>query len=193
MTGNNKDNSYLWDLLYRAKQGESLAFHEFFSELYTPVYRYLLVRLKHKETSEDCAQITFSKVFLHLHTIERQAETPLQYLFTVARNTLIDETRKKRPDNASEEAWSTFFAVENTELISEKTILYNTILTHIESFEEEYKDVLSLRLIEHLSHHEIAAIMGKSESAVRKMYSRALEKLRGTLTEQGITYETTQL
>jgi RNA polymerase sigma factor (sigma-70 family) len=191
MTGStSQDNSYLWVLLERAKQGEALAFHEFFNELYTPVYRYLLVRLKHKETAEDCAQITFSKVFLHLHTIEKRAETPLQYLFTVARNTLIDETRKKRPDNASDEAWSTFFANENTEEIASQSYVFSEILTSIESFEDEHKDILTWRLLDHLSHQEIAEILGKSDASVRKIYSRALEKLREMLTNKGITYET---
>lgn len=185
-----RDNSYLWTLLERAKKGEALAFHEFFNELYTPVYRYLLVRLKHKETAEDCAQITFSKVFLHLHTIERQSETPLQYLFTVARNTLIDETRKKRPENASEEAWNTFFAVENSETVVSQGHIFSEILTSIDSFDDEQKDILTWRLLDHLSHQEIAEILGKSDAAVRKIYSRALEKLREILTKKGITYET---
>ncbi len=188
-----KDSSYLWKLLERAKVGEALVFHEFFNELYTPVYRYLVVRLKNKEISEDCAQITFSKVFLHLHTIEKRDQTPFQYIFTVARNTLIDESRKKRPENASEDVWSTFFAAENTEVISEKSRICSTILKSIQTFDEDSKDILTLRLLEHLSHQEIATILKKSEGATRKMYSRSIEKLREMLIEQGITYETTQL
>lgn len=111
MTGDNLQyNEYLWDLLFRAKSGETLAFNEFFNELYTPVYRYLLIRLKHKETAEDCTQVTFSKVFQNLQKIEASASSPLQYLFTVARNTLIDEKRKKQAETLTEEAWGdTYF------------------------------------------------------------------------------------
>lgn len=190
MTGEHmQQNEYLWDLLSRAKSGETLAFNEFFNELYTPVYRYLLIRLKHKETAEDCAQITFSKVFQNIQKIEQTASSPLQYLFTVARNTLIDEKRKKQPETIAEEAWGTHISKENTEKTVENEILYASILESIEELDAEDKDLLTFRLLENLSHTEIADLLEKSDVSVRKAFSRALDKLRTSLKRKGITYE----
>lgn len=190
MTGDNSQyNEYLWDLLFRAKSGETLAFNEFFNELYTPVYRYLLIRLKHKETAEDCTQVTFSKVFQNLQKIEASASSPLQYLFTVARNTLIDEKRKKQAETLTEEAWGTHISTENTEKIVENNALYRSILESIDTLGEEDKDLLTFRLLENLSHAEIAEMLEKSDVSVRKAFSRALEKLRESLKNKGITYE----
>ncbi len=190
MTGEHmQQNEYLWDLLSRAKSGETLAFNEFFNELYTPVYRYLLIRLKHKETAEDCAQITFSKVFQNIHKIEQTVSSPLQYLFTVARNTLIDEKRKKQPETMAEEAWGTHVSSDNTEKTVENEILYASILESIEELDSEEKDLLTFRLLENLSHTEIADLLEKSDVSVRKAFSRALDKLRTSLKHKGITYE----
>ncbi len=191
MTGStNKDNSYLWNVLAQAKQGETLAYQEFFNVLYTPVYRYLLVRLKHKEAAEDCAQITFSKVFLHFHTIKQGETSPLQYLFTVARNTLIDETRKKKTVTLDEEEWGSYFSPENIEKKTELSNIYSIILESIHSFESETRDIIILKLLDNLSHSEIAEITGKSEVSVRKAYSRGMANLKSMLEAQGITYET---
>lgn len=190
MTGENvQHNEYLWDLLLRAKTGETLAFNEFFNELYTPVYRYLLIRIKHKETAEDCTQITFSKVFQNIQKIEQNSSTPLQYLFTVARNTLIDEKRKKQAETMTEESWGTHVSNENTEKTVENELLFTTILETIETFEDEEKDLLTFRLLDNLSHTEIAEIIEKSDVTVRKAFSRALEKLRKNLINKGINYE----
>lgn len=190
MTGDNiQRNEYLWELLSRAKSGETIAFNEFFSELYTPVYRYLLIRLKHKETAEDCAQITFSKVFQNIQRIEETATSPLQYLFTVARNTLIDEKRKKQAETMPDELWGTFISEENTEKTVENQLLFVSILESLEEFEAEEKDLLTFRLLENLSHAEIAEMLEKSDVSVRKAFSRALEKLRVSLKNKGINYE----
>lgn len=190
MTGDNlQNNEYLWGLLARAKSGEIIAFNEFFNELYTPVYRYLLIRLKHKETAEDCAQITFSKVFQNIQNIEESATSPLQYLFTVARNTLIDEKRKKQTETMPEELWGTFISEENTQKTVENQLLYVSILESMDELEDEEKDLLTFRLLENLSHNEIAEMLEKSDVSVRKAFSRALEKLRTSLKSKGITYE----
>jgi len=190
MTGDNvQNNEYLWNLLLKAKLGETLAFNEFFNELYTPVYRYLLIRLKHKETAEDCAQITFSKVFQNIQKIEQTVSSPLQYIFTVARNTLIDEKRKKQAETLTDEVWGTHVSTENTQKTVEKDILYASILESIDTLEDEEKDLLTFRLLENLSHSEIAEILGKSDVTVRKAFSRALEKLREKLKRKGLTHE----
>lgn len=190
MTGDNvQHNEYLWTLLARAKSGETLAFNEFFNELYTPVYRYLLIRLKHKETAEDCTQITFSKVFQNIQKIEPNVSSPLQYLFTVARNTLIDEKRKKQAETLTEEAWGTHISPENTEKTVENEILYASILESIDTLEDEEKDLVTFRLLENMSHVEIAEVLEKSDVSVRKAFSRALEKLRQSLKNKGIHHE----
>jgi len=190
MTGDNvQHNKYLWTLLIRAKSGETLAFNEFFNELYTPVYRYLLIRLKHKESAEDCAQITFSKVFQNIQKIEQTTSSPLQYLFTVARNTLIDEKRRKQSETLTDEVWGTHISNENTEKIVENEILYTSILESIDTLEDEEKDLLTFRLLENMSHAEIAEILEKSDVTVRKAFSRALEKLRESLKSKGINHE----
>ena len=190
MTGDNaQHNEDLWTLIIRAKSGETLAFNEFFNELYTPVYRYLLIRLKHKESAEDCAQITFSKVFQSIQKIEQSSSSPLQYLFTVARNTLIDEKRKKQAETMTDEAWGTHISTENTEKSVENEILYTSILESIDTLEENDKDLLTFRLLENMSHTEIAVILEKSDVSVRKAFSRALEKLRESLKNKGITHE----
>lgn len=67
--------------------------------------------------------------------------------------------------------------------------MYRSILESIDTLGEEDKDLLTFRLLENLSHAEIAEMLEKSDVSVRKAFSRALEKLRESLKNKGITYE----
>jgi RNA polymerase sigma factor (sigma-70 family) len=48
---------------------------------------------------------------------------------------------------------------------------------------DEEADIVTLRAIEEMSYLDIAHIVGKTEDAVRKTYSRSLEKLRVLVTD----------
>jgi len=63
----------------------------------TPVYRYVLMRLHNTDDAEDVVQETFMKAYQAIDRYEDEGKGMLPYLFTIARNLLINHTKKKRP------------------------------------------------------------------------------------------------
>jgi len=56
---------------------------------------------------------------------------------------------------------------------------------HLESLPPDYREVLLLRHLEGLSFAEVAQRMGRSSGAVRMVWFRALESLRGAMASRG--------
>ncbi|MBI2439344.1 MAG: hypothetical protein HYV45_01935 [Candidatus Moranbacteria bacterium] len=55
-----------FSLLRRAKQGDQQAFAKLYETLFTPLYRYVFMETRHRETAEDITQTVFVKAWQHL-------------------------------------------------------------------------------------------------------------------------------
>lgn len=174
------DFNLINDLILRAKRGDQAAFGEIYRDYFTPVYRYLLVRIGHKAAAEDLAQTVFLKVYSAIGRFElSQGKKLLPYFFTVARNTVIDYYRKKKilavdadalkdladPGQDGEER---FAAQEQKE----------EILAALRTVNLEEQEAIAGKYLNDLSNAEIAEFLGKTEAAVRQLQCRGLKKLR---------------
>src|SRR5262249_52813544 len=83
------------ELMSLAASGDREAFGVLYAQYFTPIYRYIYVRVKTAEIANDLAQTVFLKVFERASEIEAP-ENPLSYFYTVARNLVIDHWRKKK-------------------------------------------------------------------------------------------------
>ena len=63
-------------------------FEKVYSNYITPIYRYVYIRIKHKEETEDLTHTIFVKAFEAGKN--KDINITLQYLFTIARRTVID-------------------------------------------------------------------------------------------------------
>jgi RNA polymerase sigma-70 factor (ECF subfamily) len=61
------------------------------------------------------------------------------------------------------------------------------VLAAVESLPEDYRQVLQLRRLEEQDVEQVAQVMGRSENAVRILYCRALQALRESLRNAGVT------
>ena len=122
-----------------------------------------------------------------LYQATRSAATlSLRFLFKIARNAVIDYRRVNKnrltssldqvaelPDGSTGPA--DFLA--NTQ---EAQRLRNALA----NLRKSYRSVLVLRFINNLSPREVAAVMGRSEGAVRVLTHRALKAIKPSLLEQ---------
>lgn len=180
---NNHENP--WELVKQAQNGNSEAFGILYTQYLTPVYRYIYLRVRDPHEAEDLTQVTFMKVFENISSISETRDTPLNFFFTVARNTLIDHTKKKKAVLIEDEVWHSFADKSNVGEEAEFSEFNEKVISSIGLLGETDQEILSLRLIKELSNKEIAEILGKSEAAVRKSYSRALQALRSELEKHG--------
>lgn len=168
-------------LILLAKNGDENAFEDIYTTYYTPLYRYILSRVKNKKEAEDMTQTVFLKIWGQIENWNEAHTSPLSFFFTVARNTLIDHFRKssRRKEIVSDDIVSDF-AETNSYSDSESTDreLREVLLQAISQLSEEQQELINLYYREDLSYKEISEITGRREDAVRQLHGRAIKRLR---------------
>lgn len=170
----------IYKLLAEAKAGNTEAFGFLYKEYYTPVFRYAYLRVGERTEAEDITQTTFLKVFEKGTPIENIGKDPLAYFFTVARNSIIDHSRKKKEMRFSdfEEGFSETVSVASAhEHILATQMNIETVLKVTEELSDDQREVITLRFFGERTTKEIAKLLGKSEEAIRQIQSRALKIL----------------
>jgi len=168
-------------LMRQAKNGDSEAFGHLYEMYFTPVYRYIYLRLKNKEIANDLTQNVFLKIFQSVVRWQERNTSPLAYFFTVARNTVIDYYKKKKeikienPEQVLNQLPDEAF---NAEELLEKKDVSETVYRAIHCLTDDQQEVIIMKFINELSNIEIAETLGKTEEAIRQIQSRALQMLR---------------
>jgi RNA polymerase sigma-70 factor (ECF subfamily) len=169
-------------LVQKAQTGDSAAFSILYTELYTPIFKYALSRTRNRELAEDISQDVFVKFLENINSYSSQKETPLPYLFTIARNLIINAALKKKPDLFAEDEEETLVSEEPGELQKLRDREeFNLILETLQILPSDQSEVIRLRYLSELETKEIAEILQKSEVNVRKLESRGLQKIRELL------------
>lgn len=182
-------------LLREAKNGNAEAFGRLYTLYFTPVYRYVLLRVRDRTLTEDITQTVFLKVYRSLDDFHIRSASPLAYFFTVARNTIIDHWKKKREttfvDLGDEENGGPLDIPdvrEHDEARVDRAAAIDRVRQALRSVSDDQREVLTLKFISQLSNREIAEAMGKSEDAIRQLQSRGLKSLRDVLRTAGHTH-----
>lgn len=149
-----------------------------YEQLYTPIYRYFFGRTLNKELSLDLTQDVFLKVYRHLKGGESLENLPRSYFFTIARNTLIDEWRRKKSTNLSEEQLENLPGGERGDKLALDRETKEVVDRALSRLDEDAREIISWRYLAGLSNAEIAELTGRSEDALRQIQSRALRSLR---------------
>ena len=146
-------------------------------QLYEPLFLYVKKRINVLEDAEDLTQ----EIFLKLANSNTTGIQSLRsWMFTIAKNTIIDFYRKKRVINEIDE--------ENLfmEDFAENTVaaeLSKSISNCINLLPEEYRLVLTLSEIEGMPQKEVAEKLGMNYTTVRSKIQRGRKKLRALFAE----------
>ncbi len=174
-------------LILKAKEGDDEAFGQVFEEYFTPIYRYLYFRLGDKTLADDLTQDVFLKVFQSLESLVVSDKSPLTYFYTVARNLLIDNYRKKKiPTIDEDEAIDKLVEEDNPETQAILGDDIKKLKDALQKISPAEADALILKFIDNYSNKEIGQIMGKSEEAIRQLQSRGLKSLRGFISQEDL-------
>lgn len=146
------------------------------------VFRYLRRRTRSDELADDLTQDVFESAAAHLAGLD--TERPLlAWLYTVARNRLIDEARRSRPrprivslDAAPEAQGELEYRPEVAQVLRRASLRLSG----------PDRELLALRLFGERSFATIAARLGISEPAAKMRYLRLLRDLRAELEKEGI-------
>ena len=166
-------------LVEKAQLGDKDAFGKIYTELYTPVFKYVFSRTRHRQTAEDIVGDVFVRFYSSINSYESQKDTPLSYLYTISKNLIINNGKKKKAE-IFEEGFEENIKDETKNQLDEAILEEDTLFTLglLEGLVEDQRDVIRLKYISELSTKEVAEILGKSEANVRQLESRGIRKIK---------------
>jgi RNA polymerase sigma-70 factor (ECF subfamily) len=134
--------------------------------------------LRSRTEAEDVVQDVFLRVLQHRHSLSTVRDMRV-WLVRIAWNLALDRKRRKRPEQLDEAfAKSLASATMPADAALEEAQRFRSVLREIERLPKGERHVLLLSAIEELDTAEIAAVLGRSESAVRALLSRSRARLR---------------
>lgn len=183
-------------LIGRVLEGDHEAFAELVKRHETQVYNLCLRMSGNSEDARDLSQEAFLKAWrgLRFYQFESAFST---WLYRLTSNVCIDflRSRKRRPSVSLtvDEEETVEMEVEDSSPTPEEQVLHReqqyAVAKAMEQLEDEFRQVLTLRVIHDLPYEEIAEIMDMKVGTVKSRLARARMKLKKLL-EDGNILET---
>lgn len=174
-------------LIRLAQQGDGSACAALYGRHYEAVYRYCYFRISDSNLAQDLTSEVFVRMVEKLETFQPRGRPLLAWLYTIARNLIADLHRGKELTNHLP-------LDEATQLGSDcdddphrhvvRKLEASCLAAAVGHLTEEQRQVLLLKFVEGLGNSQIAALLDKSEGAVKALQHRALSALRRALEKE---------
>lgn len=172
-------------LVKKALLGDDQAFASLVHTYLTPLYSFVFLVVRDKDTAEDIVQETWIKAWKHLKRFD-QEQNFKTWLYTIAKNTAFDHLKKKKatPFSSFEDAEGNLpferdlaETPDVLEQLSQREALQilDQVLDQVPPL---YRTLLVLIYREDFDLQEAAAILGEPYNTVKSRHQRALQKLR---------------
>jgi len=165
------------EILRMAQEGNQKAVEEICLLTWEQIYRFIYFRVQNRQEAEDITQETFVKTLSYLNKNCINPDRFVTFLKKVALNIIKDRWRMKKRHgpricldllNPEESSVS-----DDSEILA----LRELIKKGLDSLTHEQRTVIELRIIQGYSVHDTAAVLGKTDGAVRVIQYRALHNL----------------
>jgi RNA polymerase sigma-70 factor (ECF subfamily) len=170
-----------------AAAGDQDAFTRLYSCHVPAVYRYVRTRVATPEDAADLTQQVFLSAYRKLPEYRPGPSGFAAWLFRIARNASIDASRRNRqaiPWDAVPESLVPHAADAGPEGSAVSAEAAARVRSVIARLDRQKQELLALRFAAGLSSRQIAAVTGKTESAVKKQIWRLVLKLREELEDE---------
>ncbi|MBI2906612.1 MAG: sigma-70 family RNA polymerase sigma factor [Chloroflexi bacterium] len=169
------------ETVHRAQAGDSDAFAQLYEKYFDKIYRYAFLRLGNKADAEDLTEQVFLKALESIGNYRWRGMPFSSWLFRIAHNLVVDLIRRR----SRAEMAPLIEAIPSKEPgpleLVELKVTLQELAAAIKRLTEAQRQVISFRFAGELSSAEVAAIMGKSEGAVKALQHSALVTLRRCL------------
>ncbi len=170
------------ELVQRAMRKDAAAFGQLYELHLNAIYRYVYYRVGNAAEAEDLTEQVFLKAWEHVGAYDDRGLPFAAWLYRMAHNAVIDYRRTRRAAEPLSE-----LLVEKSAgpaEIAELHIEMERVAAALRQLSPDHQHVILLRFVQGCSHAEAAAIMGKSEGALRALQCRALACLHEALQKQ---------
>lgn len=135
---------------------------------YDKIYKYCYFRLQDRNLAEDITQETFLRFFAS--ETYRDTGQALQYLYTVARNLCIDERRRPKSEELS----------NDIPFSNEENLVTNLDLkSAMKKLTEDERELIVLRYVNEVPISVMCKLYGISRFAMYRRIQAILKKLQG--------------
>jgi RNA polymerase sigma-70 factor (ECF subfamily) len=169
-------------LVERAQQGDRAALEELYLAHFDRIYSYLHLSVGNRHDAEDLTNQTFVKMLESIERFQWRTVPISAWLFRIAHNLAMDHFRAGRRWQPEEEPPEPRDSAERS---AEEAALHSigrkSMLEMIEDLSPDQQQVLTLKFVFGFANAEVAAILGKTEGAVKSLQHRALRSLQRQL------------
>lgn len=175
------------ELLRRVAAGDQLAYKILFDRYWDQMFANALHFTKQPELAKDLTQEIFLKLWLMRHKLA-EVQRFEAFLFTVARNVIVDELRRLHTSGQYDEFFDAYFEqVHQPATISaEFRELESTLLEAINRLPRQMQTAFKLSRFEGLTHEQVARRMNISRITSQNYIARAIVSIKKHLHTQHI-------
>jgi len=169
--------------LFHKKEHLDGMFVDAFDAYGDAIFRFCYTRVRSRADALDITQEAFIRTWEYLR--EGKNITNLRaFLYKVARNLIIDESRKKRSISLDAEKEKGIEPMADDRKSIEARIDFKRTISYLDKLGEAHREVLTLRFVDGFSPKEIAELLQESENAIYVRIHRGLRELRAILHEK---------
>jgi RNA polymerase sigma-70 factor (ECF subfamily) len=164
-------------IVERAQSGDKEAFGALYKHYFPRIYRYCKANIYRDDLATDICQETFLKAWKAFSAFKvKDGGTVQAYFFRIARNLIIDLSRKKKEFSLT--FYEDIVGDEDVNQNIDREDEIKKMKQVLAKLPEKERQILLLRYFEDLSHKETAKILGIKEGALRVRTTRLLKKLK---------------
>lgn len=164
----------------RAVNGDKDAFGVLYKIFLNKIYRFTYYLIGDEFSAEDITQNTFLKAWNGMPRFSPDRGTFQSYLYTIARNLVIDNQRKKKIYSL-EDMGDVIESKENQEHDFWRDEAMQKVHEALDDLEEDDRQIIILRFFEEMHFDEISEVIGKESGAIRVRVHRLMGVLKQKL------------
>jgi RNA polymerase sigma-70 factor (ECF subfamily) len=173
-------------LVEQAKSGSPEAFARLYDAYVERVSRYIYFRVTEDCDMEDLVSQVFLKAWENLDRYKIGASPFIAWLYTIARNLVIDHYRTRKNTLPLEEAIHYPSDLEMPDEEAQMRFDLEAMRDALQGLSKDQQQALVLKYIVGLPNDTIARVMNKQEGTVRGLQMRGLQTLSKYMKAKGI-------
>lgn len=179
------ERSRLIALVELARQGDTEAFGLLYDHYQSSVYRFLFYRTRSSTLAEDLTSETFFRALRSMSNFRWQGKDFGAWLMTIARNLATDHFKagRTRLEMTTEDMALHDDATEGPESSVLAGLTNEILMRALTELPAEQRDCLVMRFLQGMSIAETAAVLGRSDGAVKQLQLRGVRNLAKLMPE----------
>lgn len=159
--------------IIQLKKGDRKTLEQIYNGFYDKIYSFIFFKTNNERKSEDLTSEVFIKFIDYIK--DHNIDNVNALLYKIARNLVIDDSRKKKEDLIGDDALNNI-TDENHESLD--FITNEQLFKVIFDLKDDFRDVIVMYYLNEMTIKEISNAFDKTEGAIRTMLSRAIKAVK---------------